>query len=83
MVLQLGLAHNRLLVHAPLSIHDIVHRCSWLSAISTSSFDLFGNKILFLQPSVLVVKDCKHVLLGVFPQLMFFQRLLDLVASSN
>jgi hypothetical protein len=48
-----------------------VSRCSWLSfvvAITTSSFDLFGDKIWFLQPSVLVVKDCKPVLLGVFPQ---------------
>ena len=52
-------------------------------AISTSSFDLVGDKIRFLQPSVLVVKDCKPVLLGVFPQPMFFQRLLDLVASSE
>ena len=50
-------------------------------AISTSSFDLFCDKIWFLQPSVLVVKDCKPVLLGVFPQPIFFQRLLDLVAS--
>ena len=59
---------------------------SWLSfvvAISTSSFDLFCDKIRFLQPSILVVKDCKPVLLGVFPQPMFFQRLLDLVASSE
>ena len=46
-----------------------VRRCSWLSfvvAISTSSFDLFGDKIRFLQPSILVVKDCKSVLFGVF-----------------
>ena len=37
----------------------LVRRCSWLSfivAISTSSFDLFGDKIRFLQPSVLVMK---------------------------
>ena len=43
---------------------------SWLSfvvAISTSSFDLFGNKIRFLQLFILVVKDCKPVLLVVFP----------------
>ena len=52
-------------------------------AISTSSFDLVGDKIRFLQPSVLVVKDCKPVLLGVFPKPMFFQRLLDLVANSE
>ena len=63
-----------------------VRRCSWLSflvAISTSSFDLFGDTIRFLQPSILVVNDCKPVLLGVFPQPMFFQQLLDLVASSE
>ena len=63
-----------------------VRRCSWLSfivAISTSSFDLFGYKIWFLRPSILVVKDCKPVLLWVFPQPMFFQQLLDLVASSE
>ena len=63
-----------------------IRRCSWLSfvvAISTSSFDLFGDKIRFLQPSVSEVKDCKPVLLGVFPQPMFFQQLLDLVASSE
>ena len=63
-----------------------VRRCSWLSCVvatSTSSLDIFCVKIWFLQPSVLVVKDCKPVLLGVFPQPMFFQRLLDLVASSE
>ena len=52
-------------------------------ATSTSSFDIFCDKIRFLQPSVLVVKDCKPVLLGVFPQPMFFQRLLDLIVSSK
>ena len=48
-----------------------IRRCNCLSfvvAISTSSFDLFSDKIQFLQPSVSVVKDCKPVLLGVFPQ---------------
>ena len=48
-----------------------IRRCNCLSfvvAISTSSFDLFSDKIRFLQPSVLVVKDCKSVLLGVFSQ---------------
>ena len=63
-----------------------IRRCSWLSfvvATSTSSLDLFCDKIRFLQPSVLVVKDCKPVLLGVFPQPRFFQQLLDLVASSE
>ena len=61
-----------------------IRRCSWLSfvvATSTSSFDMFCDKIRFLQPSVSVVKDCKPVLLGVFSQPMFFQQLLDLVAS--
>ena len=63
-----------------------VRRCSWLSfvvAISTSSFDLFGDKIRFLQPSILVVKDCKPVLLEVFLRPMFFLRVLDLVVSSK
>ena len=63
-----------------------VRRCGWLSfvvAILTSSFDLFGDKIRFLLPSDLVVKDCKPVLLGVFPPADIFQRLLDLVASSE
>ena len=55
----------------------------YVVAISTYSFDLFCDKIRFLQPSILVLKDCKPVLLGVFPQPMFFQRLLDLVASSE
>ena len=50
-------------------------------ATSTSSFDIFCDKIRFLQPSVLVVNDCKSVLLGVFPQPMFFLQLLDLVTS--
>ena len=63
-----------------------IKRCSWLSfvvATSTSSFDFFCVKIRFLQPSVLMVKDCKPILLGVFPQPMFFLRLLDLLASSE
>ena len=63
-----------------------IRRCSWLSFVvetSTSSLDLFCDKIRFLQPSVLVVKDCKPVLLGVFPQPMFFQRLLDLVVNNK
>ena len=49
----------------------------------TSSFDMFYGKIRFPQLSVLMVKDCKLVLLEVFHQLMFFQRLLDLVVSSQ
>jgi len=36
-------------------------------ATSTSSFDLFYDNIWFFQPSILAVKDCKPVLLGVFP----------------
>ena len=63
-----------------------IRRCSWLSfvvATSTSSFDIFCDKIRFLQPSVLMMKNCKHVLLGVFPRPMFFLRLLDLVASNE
>ena len=63
-----------------------IRRCSWLSfvvATSTSSFDVFCDKIRFLQSSISVVKDCKPVLLGVFSQPMFFQWLLDLVVSSE
>ena len=44
-----------------------IRRCSWLSfvvATLTSSFNIFCDKIRFLQLSVLVVKDCKPVLLG-------------------
>ena len=52
-------------------------------AVSTASFDLFCDKIRFLQLSISVVKDCKPVLLRVFPQPMFFQQLLDLVASNR
>ena len=51
-------------------------------ATSTSSLDLFCDKIRFLQPSVLVVKDYKPMLL-VFLQPIFFQWLLDLVVSSK
>ena len=63
-----------------------IRKFSWLSFVvetSTSSFDFFCVKIRFLQPSVLMVNDCKPVLLGVFPQPMFFLRLLDLLASSE
>ena len=52
-------------------------------ATSTSSLDLFRDNIRFLQPFVLVVMNCKPVLLGEFPQPMFFQRLLDLIVSSE
>jgi len=40
---------------------------SFVVATSTSSFDLFCDNIWFFQPSILAVKDCKPVLLGVFP----------------
>ena len=63
-----------------------IRRCSWLFfvvATLTSSFNILCDKIRFIQPSVLVVKDCKPVLPGVFPQPIFFQRLLVLVASSE
>ena len=33
-----------------------------------TSFDLFCDKIRYLQPSVLVAKDYKPALLGVFPK---------------
>ena len=52
-------------------------------ATSTSSLNLLCDKILFRQLSVLVAKDCKSALLEVFPQPMFFLRLLDLIASSE
>jgi hypothetical protein len=63
-----------------------VTRCNWLSfvgAVSISFFDMFFVKFRFLQPAGLVMTDCKPALLGVLPQLMFFQRLLDLVVSSR
>ena len=64
----------------------LVRRCSWLSCVvatSTCSLDIFCIKIRFLQPSILVVKDCKPVLLEVFLRPMFFLRVLDLVVSSK
>jgi len=51
-----------------------IRRCSWLSYVvvtSTSSLDLLCDKIRFLQLSILVVKDCKSPLLGVFPANVF------------
>ena len=58
-----------------------------LAVLCCGDFDLFFRSVWrqdsFLQPSVLVVKDCKPVLLGVFSQPMFFQRLLNLVVSSE
>jgi hypothetical protein len=46
-------------------------------------FHMFFVKFRFLQPAGLVMMDCKPTLLGVLPQPMFFQRLLDLVVSSG
>ncbi|CAL5059187.1 unnamed protein product [Urochloa decumbens] len=63
-----------------------IRRCSWLSfgvATTTSSFGLFCDMIWFPQLSGMAVKDCKLALRWVFPQPMFFQRLLDLVVSSE
>jgi hypothetical protein len=37
-----------------------------------SFFDLFFVKFWFLQPTGLVMTDCKPALLGVLPQLVFF-----------
>jgi hypothetical protein len=63
-----------------------VRRCSWLcfvGAVLITFFDLFFVKFRFLQPTGVVMTDCKPALLGVLPQPMFFQRLLDLVVSSG
>jgi hypothetical protein len=63
-----------------------VRRCNWLSfvgAVLISFFDMFFVKFRFLEPTGLVMSDCKPALLGVLPQPMFFQRLLDLVVSSG
>jgi len=63
-----------------------IRRCSslfYVVATSTSTFNLFWDKIWFLQPFVLIVKDRKSALLGVFPQPMFFQRLLDLIVNNE
>jgi hypothetical protein len=68
------------------AVSVFVRRCNWLSlvvAILISFFDLFFVKFQLFQPVGLVMKDCKPVLLGVLPQLMFFQRLLDLIVSSG
>jgi hypothetical protein len=45
-------------------------------------FDLFFVKFRFLIPAGLVMTDCKHALLEVLPQLMFFQRLLERKTNS-
>ncbi|XBJ19953.1 hypothetical protein VPH35_010861 [Triticum aestivum] len=58
----------------------------WLAfgvATSTSSSVLFCGLTRFLQPSDLVVVDCKLVLLGVMLQPMLLQRLLDLVSRGE
>jgi hypothetical protein len=59
------------------------NRLSFVGAVLISFFDMFFVKFLFLQPAGLVMTDCKLALLGVLPQPMFFQRLLDLVVSSG
>ena len=59
---------------------------NWLDlgvATSTSSFKLFCSMVWFVQPSRLVVKGGKPALRGVMPQLIFFERLLDLVSSGD
>jgi hypothetical protein len=63
-----------------------VRRCSWLSfvgAVLITFFALFFVKFRFLKPTGVVMTDCKPALLGVLPQPMFFQRLLDLIVSSG
>ena len=58
----------------------------WLAfgvATTTSSSVLFCGLSRFLQPSDLVVVDCKLVLLGVMLQPMLLQRLLDLVSRGE
>jgi hypothetical protein len=63
-----------------------VRRCSWLSfvvAISTLLSICSTTRFVFFNPLCLVVKDCKPVLLWVFPQPMFFHQLLDIVASKR
>jgi hypothetical protein len=57
--------------------------CLLLRGLRPFSFDLFFNKIRFFQPSILLVKDCKHELLGVFPIRCSFSGLLDLVVRSE
>jgi hypothetical protein len=69
-----------------LAVGVFVRRCSWLSfvgAVLISFFDLFFIKFPFLQPAGLVMMVCNPALLGVLPQPMFFQRLLDLVVSNR
>jgi hypothetical protein len=56
---------------------------SLVLATLISFFVLFFVKIWVLQPSILATKDCKPALLGVLPQPMFFQQLLDLVVSNE
>jgi hypothetical protein len=62
-----------------------IRRCSWLffvRAVLICFFDLFFVKFRFLIPAGLVMTDCKHALLEVLPQLMFFQRLLERKTNS-
>ena len=49
-----------------------------------ASFVWIYNKVMFLQPSGLVVEDCKSaLLLGVCPQPMFYLRLFDLIVRGG
>ena len=50
---------------------------------SIPSFVLVRDKVQFLQPYGLVVKDCNPVLFRVRPQPMFHQRLFDLVVQGE
>jgi hypothetical protein len=67
-----------------------VRRCN-LAVFGCGGFGLFLRSVLrqvpvkfrFLQSAGFVMKDCKPMLLGVLPQPMFFQRLLDVVVSSG
>ena len=64
-ILQVGVSfkRNRLLV---CGATYLIFSCVWLC-----------GKVRFLQPSGLLVKNCKSMLLGVFPQPILFQRLFD------
>jgi hypothetical protein len=56
---------------------------AFFTAISTSSCGLFYCMVWHLQYSVMMVKDCKTMLLGGFLLPMFFQWVLDLVSSNE
>lgn len=58
-----------------------IKRNIWLgieAVTLTSSFKLFYTMSRFLQPSELVVKDCKPSLCGVMPQPIYLEQLLNL-----